>query len=360
MKTAMCPSASPARLFRAVLLSLVYLAPSAHAARISQQLLLLPEFRYLHQQPDAFGDVDEDSRVSLDLLYGIDVDSYRFFIEFIATDEKTRLARLHLGYETRGGTAFWLGRFDMNHGYWNKTFHFRNYIQPSIQPPGIAGFEKEGGLLPTHYAGADIRHRWALDGNAALQLEAGFGAGAKFNGEQLESFDFLDPEGGFKPSTSLRLSYQPDAASGTEFGGFVVDNHIPVAGMGFSTNHQTVAGGYANVILENLRLYGALYGVRNDLKASGQHQERHFFTSWLQADYQFNNQWMPYLRHEYSDGKKSDPYVALFPRFVKNRGLAGIRWDFLDNQAIKIEYAKTRYLYEDSTQWAVQWSLIFP
>ena len=336
------------------------LAPTICAAQTSQQFLVLPEFRYLHQQPDTTGNTDEDYRVSLDLLYGLDVGQYRFFAEFTATDDKQELARLHAGYETRGGTTFWLGRFDINHGYWNKTFHFRNYIQPSIQPPGIAGFEEEGGLLPAHFAGIDTRHRWALPDNSTLQLEAGVGAGAKFNGKRLEAYDLLDPDGGHKPSASLRLSYMPDAGSDTEVGIFFVHNRIPMAHALLSKNKQRVLGSYANVRFDALRLYGALYRVDNDLKTISGRRQDSFYTTWLQGDYHVNANWMPYVRIEHSNGRHSDPYVALFPRFIRNRQLAGLRWDFLDNQAIKAEYARSDFLHEESNQWALQWSMIFP
>ncbi|HHH44333.1 MAG TPA: hypothetical protein ENK49_09360 [Gammaproteobacteria bacterium] len=347
-------------LFLYCLSLLAVLAPASCKAQSSQQLLVLPELRYLRQEPDASGENDSDYRASLDLLYALDINQYRFFAEFIATDEKSELARLHLGYKTRAGTTFWLGRFQLNQGYWNKTFHFRNYIQSSIQPPGIAAYEREDGALPVHFSGLDIRHQWALSPDATLQLEAGFGAGTKLEGRRLDGFDLLDPDGGRKPSTSVRLSYLPGQDTDTEFGIFYVDNRMPMRRLQFIQNKQRVSGGYANTRFDALRLYGALYWIDNELKTSAGRQSDHFYSAWLQGDYHLYENWTPYLRIEHSNGDSDDPYASLFPAFVRDRKLAGLRWDFLENQAFKIEYASTDFLREDSSQWAFQWSMIFP
>jgi len=337
------------------------LAPLSCAAQSARQLLILPELSYRHQAPDASGDDESDHRASVDLLYALDTGPYRFFGEFIISDEKTTLARLHIGYETRTGTTLWLGRFQMIEGYWNKTFHFRNYIQPSIQQPGIADYEDEGGILASHFSGLRFRQRWQVNRMSALQLEAGFGVGVKFGGKRLEAYDLLDPNGGRKPSTSLRLSYQPEPETDTEFGIFFTDSRIPMKQSLFTQNNQQVIGGFGNARFGALRLYGVLHRIKNDLKStSGGRRDNSAYSLWVQGDYRLNPNWMPYLRFEHSNGGHSDPYIGLFRRYVRDRRLAGLRWDFLDNQAIKIEYANTDFLHEDSNQWAVQWSMILP
>ncbi len=347
-------------LFQSVNL-LILLIPGASTAQPTQQLLILPEVRYLSQEPDSPGLENNDFSASLDLLYALDIGQYRFFGEFIASDEDNTLARLQLGYETHAGTTFWLGRFQTAQGYWNKTFHFRNYIQPSIQQPGIAGYEDEGGALNTHFSGLKLRQRWQAGNDSALQLEAGFGASAKFDDRRLDAYDLLDPDGGRKPSSSLRLSYQPNPGTDTEFGVFFVDSRISMKQNQFTQNDQHMIGGFGNTRFDAMRLYGALYFVNNDLKSSSSSQQDDtFYSAWVQSDYRFNANWMPYIRVEHSNAKRSDAYISLFPRFVRNRWLAGLRWDFLDNQAIKLEYADTDFLREDSDQWAAQWSIILP
>ena len=340
---------------------LATLTPTAGLTQSSQQFLILPEARYLSQHPNAAGRNDDDYHASLDLLYALDAGPYRFFAEFIATDDNSELARLHLGYQLRGGTTFQLGRFQTNQGFWNKTFHFRNYIQPSILAPAIANYEDEDGALPAHFAGVNARHRWALANDSALILEAGFGTGVKFDRTKLKPWDLLDPDGGRKPTTSVRLSYRPDDYGDTEFGAFYVDNRVLMNHTLFLQNDQRVTGGYADTRFGSLRLYGTLYSVENELKGvTSARQHDNFYSAWLQGDYSINPNWMPYVRFEHSNGGRSDPYVSLFPAFVRDRQLVGLRWDFLDNQALKAEYARTDFLHEESDQWALQWSLIFP
>ena len=329
-------------------------------AQNSQDFLLLPELRFLHQRPGPDGEVDEDTRASLDLLYARNFGRLRFFGEAILTNEKSDLARLHIGYETEAGTRFQLGRFQLNQGYWNKTFHFRNYIQPSIIPPGIESYEDEGGSLPVHFSGLNLRQTWMLDADASLVLEAGFGAGTRKIGRRLDPHDLTDPTGGRKPSTSLRLTWTPNEDEGTEFGLFLVDNRIPARSSRFVENHQRIGGAFANYEQGALRLYGTWYLVNNRMEFAADNRRSRFHSTWLETDYQLTPHWMPYLRYEFSNGNASDTYLSDFAGFVRKRRLAGLRWDLLDNQALKLEYADTDFLHENSRQWALQWSMIFP
>ncbi len=338
----------------------VMVISAAAGAQTSQQFLALPEISYLHQSPAVSGDTDADTRASLDLLYGLDVGHYRFFAELIATDEKRDLARLHLGYETRHGTSLLAGRFQVNQGYWNKAFHFRNYIQSSIQPPGIADFESEGGALPSHFSGINLSQQWTTPQGAVIQAEAGFGIGAKYEGGRLDAYDLGNPDGGRKTSFSLRLTCNRDENRDAGFGLFVAGNHIPLSAPGLRENRQTVAGAWINNHLATLRIHGALYGVNNAMETGSGRSRTRFYSTWLQGDYSLRRSLTSYLRLEQSEGARSDAYLELFPGFVHHRRLAGLRWDLLENHAVKIEYAHTGFLHSGSDQWAVQWSMILP
>jgi len=346
---------------------IVALGSTVSSAEPQQQFLVLPEINYLHEQPDALGEHSGDFNASLDLLYALDVNQFRFFTEIIATDtdadngsSNIELARYHAGYETSSGTTLLFGLFQLNQGYWNKAFHFRNYIQPSILPPGIASFEREGGALPVHVTGVNVSRRWALRKNSALYVEASFGAGTKFGGNQLKNYDIFNPGTGSEPSSSLRLSYLPNQDLDTEIGIFFVDNRIPTLNTPFTENKQKVYGSYFNSNFDALRLYAAVYWINNELNAATENQNDNFYSAWLQSDYRINKNWLPYLRFEHSNGNASSPYLAWFPKFVRDRRLIGLRWDLIENHALKFEYANTTFLQEDSNQWAIQWSMIFP
>lgn len=354
----------PLRVRSLVGFMLLALATITSQARNNSALLVLPALEYVRAEPGPDSDDNKaDTRASLDMLYAFDYGQFRLFSEFVVTNNDKNfgsdLARLHLGWESRSGTTTWLGRFQMNQGYWNKTFHFRNYIQPTILAPGIAAYEKEGGAIPTHFSGIASRHQWTLGGSSSLQLEGGFGAGAKQRG-RLWAHDLLDPDGGRKPSTSVRLSYSPDQDNDNEIGLFFVSNHIAMKNAPFSQNDQRVAGGFVNWNIGKARMIASLYRISNDVKTTSGRDNQRFTTGFLQGQYRVDENWLPYVRIEDSHGEKNDPYVALFPRFVRKRTLAGLRWGFLGNQALKIEYADTDFLNQDSNQWAVQWSMILP
>ncbi len=324
------------------------------------ELLVLPAVTYRGDAPQIAGRRTDRVQPSLDLLYALRYRQVRFFSEFVASDDSSELARLHLGWEFKNGATFWLGRFQTNQGYWNKEFHFRNYIQNSILAPGIAAFEREGGLLPAHFIGAAFRQRWVLKRGAAVRVEAGYGAGERYDGRRLESSNPFDT-GDRNPSASIRLALTPDLDSDNELGIFYADNNVKMKRTLFSRNSQKVSGFYLNHSYKRLHLIGAYYRVDDTLKMP-ESEKRHdrFYSAYLQGEYRVDNVWMPYLRVEKSDGNNADPYVSLFPGSVRKRALAGLRWDFPVRHALKLEYADTRFLNENSHEWLAQWSLIFP
>jgi len=345
---------------------LLALAPGTGACHDENNgaLLVLPALDYMRSEPGPEGGGNKtDTMASLDVSYALQRGGFRLFSEFVITDTDNNfssdLSRLHIGWESTGGTTIWAGRFQTNQGYWNKTFHFRNYIQPAILPPGIAAYEKEGGVLPTHFSGIATRHQWTMKQNATLQLEAGFGTGDKFRG-RLRPHDLLDPDGGRKPAASLRLSYVPDQDNDNEIGLFYAASRIPMKNTPYAQNNQQLAGAYLNWHFGRTRLIGTLYRIGNDLKTASGRDHNRFTTGYLQGQYRFGENWLPYLRIENSHGEKDDPYMTLFPKFVRKRTLAGIRWNFAGNQALKLEYADTDFLNRNANQLAAQWSMILP
>jgi hypothetical protein len=107
-------------------------------------------------------------------------------------------------------------------------------------------------------------------------------------------------------------------------------------------------------------LIGAITALDNELELAGPDTTGSFATAYAQAEYLATPAWTVYGRIEGSSGADNDPYLALFPRYIRNQGVAGLRWDLYDKQALKLEYSNPQISSGRYEAVAVEWSMIFP
>ncbi|MCR4346660.1 MAG: hypothetical protein NUV55_05600 [Sulfuricaulis sp.] len=296
-------------------------------------------------------------------LYSWQDDRYRFFGEAHAADEgEYELARLQWGWRLAPQTTAWVGRFHNPQGYWNTQYHHGAYLQTTIRRPGIEAFDgHEGGVLPSHFIGAQLDGVRQADQEGSLRYELGLGVSGQLDGEGLESPLIVGPQRSAKSTASLRLTYNPQEGGLDSFGLFVGRNQIPAKELDFREVRQTVAGVSVNKVVENLRFVGAVFFLRNELEGGATSGTAGGFASaYLQAEYQWNALWTPYARAEGTRGADDDAYLMLFHHFVKGRGLAGVRRDFGKKQALKLEFARSRIEAGRYNETGIQWSMVFP
>ena len=82
----------------------------------------------------------------------------------------------------------------------------------------------------------------------------------------------------------------------------------------------------------------------------------------MQAEYKLKpSVWTLFARHEGVSSRLNDNYTAVFPKLPKARDLAGVRWDFVDNQALKVEFIRDKTVSGMTFNGIeVQWSAMFP
>ena len=296
-------------------------------------------------------------------LYSWQNDRYRFFTEAHVADEgDTELARFQLGWRLAPQTTAWIGRFHNPQGYWNTQYHHGAYLQTSIRRPGIEEFDgHDGGVLPSHFIGAQLDGLRPAGQDGSLRYELGFGVSGQLDEEGLESPLLIGPQRTAKSTVSLRLTYNPDDASLDSYGIFLGQNLLPAKDLDFEQARQRVAGAFFNQVENNLRFSGAVFFLHDELEGGAMSGAAGSFTSvWLQAEYQWDALWTPYARAEGTRGEDDDPYLTLFHHFVEGRGLAGVRRDFGRKQALKLEYARSRVEAGSYNELNIQWSMVFP
>ena len=85
-----------------------------------------------------------------------------------------------------------------------------------------------------------------------------------------------------------------------------------------------------------------------------------FDNAYMQLEYSWRAEWTPYARLEGSHGAATDQFVALLPRFERQRVLAGMRYDFTAQQALKLEMSTLRIRDSRYAELQVQWSAVWP
>jgi len=316
-----------------------------------------------HRSGDPVGDElkADEGTAEATFVYSWQGDDLRFFVEVNAGDGgEYELARLQAGWRFAPQTTAWVGRFHNPQSYWNTQYHHGQYLQTSISRPGIEEFDDAGGVIPSHFVGAQLDSAQRAGRGGSLHYELGLGASGDVDENGLESPQLIGPERPEKLTASLRLTYQPQEGDPTSFGVFAGQNRMPAENLPFREVTQTVAGVSANWVQDPLRILGVVFFVHDQLEggtvpdtAGG------FVNGYLQLEYQAQS-WTPYARAEGSSGADDDPYLALFPHFVRGRALAGLRLDFGRKQALKLEYARSHIEAGTYSEIGIEWSMVFP
>lgn len=303
-------------------------------------------------QPDA----------ALDIFYSADFGRLRVLGELdISREVDADLERLQVGWLLGSETTAWIGRFHTPLGYWNTQYHHGSYLQTAATRPGIMEFHGLKAPLPLHIAGLLIEGARPLE-NREIHYQFSLGVGPNLQHHGLEAVDFrnLDNAGSHKLHAAVRLSYLPDPVIPNEIGGFAAYTVIPSLHEEMQEIRQTIAGAFGNWEHERLRLIGELYLIGNDLVADSGSARASFVNYNLQAEYTLHPSWILYARGEDTLNAANDPYLDIFPEFVRRRALTGVRFDVTHNQALKLEWAGVTRQHERFNEIILQWSAAFP
>jgi hypothetical protein len=301
-----------------------------------------------------------DWEPAVTLVYTAEREQFRFFTELNASSGDDQVSRLQAGWRFEPRTTLWIGRFHNPQGFWNTQFHHGLYLQTSLSRPGIEAHDEDGGVLPSHFIGLQLDGSRPAGREGSVRYELGFGTGATLDTDGLHSPRLGDAPWEGRATANLRLAYSPSEEDPMLIGLFAGYNRIPVLGLAFDEVSQTVSGAFARREQGALRLMGVAFFLRDALTGAGITSAGRFACAYVQAEYQFTPAWSGYGRVEASRGAERDPYLALFPRFIERQAVAGLRWDFTNKQALKIEYARPHFAGGESNRFALEWDLSYP
>jgi hypothetical protein len=327
---------------------------------IADEYMFMPTLGVHH----SFGSIDdptvEKRQVLADFFYAGDKGRLRLLSELQIERETWDMERLQIGWRLTPSASVWFGRYHNPIGFWNIEHHHGHYIETSAQRPAILDFEDEGGPFPIHLAGFLLQGTHPL-GTAGLQYDIGVGSGPRIEDGEMEPVDVIRSPRRNKLALVARLAYRPDAALDDQLGIFAARTRIPIEAEQESVVEQNLWGIYFSREVSRLRLFGELFRVRHRDVSGPPAGWPSYWAGYLQAEYKLvPSVWTLFARHEGLSSRLNDSYTALFPKLPKERQVAGVRWDVIDNHALKLEFVRNRTTDGQTFNGAeVQWSAMF-
>jgi len=314
---------------------LLWSGVAVQAARAGD-FMFMPTAAVVRQSGSADDPTLEKHQLIGDLFYSGDMGRLRLLSELQVDRDGADMERLQAGWRFGPEFSLWFGRFHNPIGYWNIEHHHGHYMETSAERPRILEFEDAGGPLPIHLTGF-LLQGLHLVGNGSIQHEWGVATGPRVVDDELEPVDVIRSPRLNKLAVVGRLAWRPDSTLEDQFGLFVARTRIPFGGADRRLMEQDLAGLYFSRSLDRLQVFGELFRIRHRLAGGAGDPWPSYWAGYLQAEYRLVPAWTAFARAEALSSRLSAEYTALFPKLPRERQIAGVRWDFADNQALKLE-----------------------
>jgi hypothetical protein len=342
-------------------------APLARGDPWQYELLLLPSAQAVgtfNREAPVTEIVDEV--VQLDTLFTVQKGPFKLFGEYLLSDHEGDLERFQLGWQATQDTIFWLGRYHQPTSVWNHDHHHGQYLQTSISRPFLDEWEDLGGILPQHFTGMLIESGHKAFGSWRLRAALAGGLAPIITPKGMEPYDLLHPDGEHhQAGVQARVSLHPGEFTETGFGLLVATNELPTIGLtapplpGIDHVDLKLLGAFAVYAADDWKLQATWYYAHTQLCSPTVAVNGSFEVGYVQAERRLPFDLTGFLRWEGSaDAGRSD-YLKLFPMMVRQRNVGGLRWDFVQRQALTLQLSDTNTLAGHFSDIRLQWSAAF-
>jgi hypothetical protein len=303
-----------------------------------------------------------DQVVQADALLTLQKGSFKLFGEYLLSDHEGDLERLQLGWQLSSDTILWIGRYHQPTSVWNHDHHHGQYLQTSITRPAIDEWEDLRGVLPQHFTGALLESSRAVLNGWRLRTAVAGGLAPKLTNEGLEPLDLIRPESGHGMGYQARASLHPGELTDTGAGVLAADDHLDASELrvprGLGLDHidlrlYGVFGAYAG---ESWQITGTFYYAQAQVHYLGPTIDDSFGVGYLEVERHFPHRLTGFVRYEESAGVGRSAYLSLYEQFARSRYVGGVRWDWLDRQALTVQLTDSLLLNGHYTDIRLQWS----
>jgi hypothetical protein len=237
------------------------------------------------------------------------------------------LERLLFQYSANDFFHLALGRYHTALGYYNTAYHHSTWLQTTVDRPFLFAFEDQGGILPIHNVGLSASGR-IPSGRLGLHYVAEIGNGRAWDSSTAEPVQNVHEEKNRKAFNFALFARPGERGLQTGFS-FYHDKAYPIAGPAVS---ETIYSVHAIYQPSGFEFMNEAMLLRHNVQGVGLMQIPAFYS---QISKRFGKV-RPYFRYEYMNVPSQDPLVGGVG--LRHGPLGGIRYDFTDFAAMKLEY----------------------
>ena len=248
--------------------------------------------------------------------------------------------RLLLQYRPSDYFTVAVGRYHSWVGYYNSAFNYGEYLETTTDRPFVYAFDDQGGVLPMQEVGVTMTGkipsgRMGLNYVVELGNGRGWGPGVEIAQNNQDAHNSKSINGG--------LFVRPEALAGLQVGFSVRHDELAIPGPAVS---ETIATIHAVFLDSNYEVLNEGVLVRHVEPAGPIFTTSAFYTQFSRRFRAYR----PYFRYQYFNANDRDPvnlyaspnnyapvYVTTFVGRV-NGPSAGIRYDFTEHSALKLQY----------------------
>ncbi len=263
---------------------------------------------------------------------------------FIAENDNSislDVERLFLQYRPNDYLSASVGRYHTWVGYYNTAFNKGEFLETTADRPFVYAFDDQGGVLPMQEIGISLTGK-IPSGRMGLNyvVEAGNGDGWGADVEPVQN----NQDANTSKSINGGLFLRPERFPGLQLGFSVRHDNLTIPG---PYVHETIATAHAVFVNGKYEILNEAVLVRHTEPELGSaFNTSAFYTQLSRAFGAFR----PYFRYQYFNAPSDDPVYLLasannyvpqgFTSFVGriNGPSAGMRWDFTEHSALKVQY----------------------
>jgi hypothetical protein len=300
-----------------------------------------------------------DAGVKAALLYEKTFNRFHFIGEALASDEDSDIERFQIGWTVTDDMKLWLGRFHNPIGYWNYEYGHGAQTQISVHRPNIIEYEVDGGVLPTHISGALLESNKSY-GDVGVNYIFAVGQGPELTDKaKLEPLSLVNPSDTENDlSMTVNLAFTIEQPFVLKSGLFMNRSKLPSKLGVIKEVEQSVFGGFFHGEWSRWAVTWAMYSVSNSLKDKVMETQSSFGGGYGQFNYQLDRYWTGFVRIEDFEDVGSDDFLRLFPDYIADRNLIGMRLNFRKNQSLTFEILDSTLVNGNHVHTSVQGSAL--
>jgi hypothetical protein len=304
-----------------------------------------------------------DEVVAADNLFTIQRGPFKLFGEYYVSDHEGDLERLQLGWQLSSDTVIWIGRYHQPSSEWNHEHHHGQYLSTSVTRPAAEEWEDLGGILPQHFTGILVESNHAIPHGWYLRTAVAGGIAPQITSDGLKPFDLVHPDHDRRQAGyQARASLHPSEFADTGFGLLAATDEIAVVApptpMAIGLDHVDLklVGVFGTYATPSWKIFGTYYYVQSELYFSDRLLDDRFSVAYLQAEKRLGHEFTAFGRIEASIGAGDSPYLHVYQEAGRDKYIGGLRWDFLQHQALTLQLDQTYTLQGHFADVRFQWS----